>query len=197
MFLILNGIRPGSLKLPLLPLYIIGLGIYTIQDHGIYSSYDLRADLQPKLNGFRTNLDDYIQFTPTVAVYAFDLTRLEARSDLLNRTILYIKSELIRFAVIYPVKELTRIQRPDGSSYNSFPSGHTSEAFLAATFLHKEFKDESVWISVAGYSIATIIGILRILNDRHWMADVLVGAGIGILSVNLAYITHKYKWGKR
>jgi len=40
---------------------------------------------------------------------------------------------------------------------------------------------------------------MRILNDKHWFSDVMVGAGIGILSTNLVYLTHqnKYKWDWR
>ena len=32
------------------------------------------------------------------------------------------------------------------------------------------------------------------LNNKHWLPDVLAGAGIGILSVNLADLTHQNKW---
>ena len=38
---------------------------------------------------------------------------------------------------------------------------------------------------------------MRVLNNRHWLSDVLVGAGIGIFSTNMAYLTHQYKWGKK
>ena len=45
----------------------------------------------------------------------------------------------------------------------------------------------SPWYSIAGYTLATATGVMRVLNNRHWISDVLSGAGIGILSTELAY----------
>ena len=59
---------------------------------------------------------------------------------------------------------------------------------MAATMLHKEYGPRSPWYSIAGYSMATVTGVSRMLNNKHWFSDVLVGAGIGILSVELGYL---------
>ena len=84
------------------------------------------------------------------------------------------------------IKYTAKVQRPDGSNYKSFPSGHTATAFMTATMLHKEYGlTISPWISVAGYSVAAATGISRQFNNRHWLSDVLVGAGIGILTTEL------------
>lgn len=80
--------------------------------------------------------------------------------------------------------------RPDGSDYRSFPSSHTTIAFVSATFLHEEYKDQSIWYGVAGYSIATASAVLRMLNNRHWMSDVLVGAGLGIMTTKAVYLLY-------
>lgn len=77
--------------------------------------------------------------------------------------------------------------RPDNSTRNSFPSGHTATAFMTAHMLHMEYGDVSPWISVGGYTVATVVGVSRQLNNRHWISDVLSGAGIGILSVEFGY----------
>ena len=78
--------------------------------------------------------------------------------------------------------------RPDGTSANSWPSGHTATAFVGATILHKEYGlTRSPWFSVLGYGTATATGVMRVLNNRHWISDVLSGAGIGIMSAELAY----------
>ena len=69
----------------------------------------------------------------------------------------------------------------------SFPSGHTATAFMAATMFHKEYGIRSPWYSVAGYTIATATAYSRLLNNRHWISDVLAGAGIGIISTELGY----------
>lgn len=70
---------------------------------------------------------------------------------------------------------------------NSFPSGHTATAFMGAEFLRKEYWDVSPWIGVAGYAVAAGTGFFRMYNNRHWLTDVLTGAGIGILSTQAAY----------
>ena len=78
--------------------------------------------------------------------------------------------------------------RPDGSQANSWPSGHTATAFVGATLLHKEYGlTRSPWFSVAGYGVATATGVMRVLNNRHWVSDVMSGAGIGIMSTELGY----------
>jgi len=88
------------------------------------------------------------------------------------------------------------VPRPDTGYPTSFPSGHTAQAFAAATFLVKEYGHKNVWYSVGAYSMATSVGVLRVMNNRHWISDVLAGAGVGIFSTNLAYLTHRYRWGK-
>ena len=40
---------------------------------------------------------------------------------------------------------------------------------------------------MAGYGIATATGVMRVLNNRHWVSDVLSGAGIGIFATEVAY----------
>jgi membrane-associated phospholipid phosphatase len=85
------------------------------------------------------------------------------------------------------LKSATNVVRPDGSDDRSFPSTHTALAFVSATFLHEEYKHQSPWYSIAGYSIATATGILRMMNNEHWLSDVLVGAGLGILTTKVVY----------
>ena len=62
--------------------------------------------------------------------------------------------------------------RPDGAPY-SFPSGHTSNAFLGAHMAYKEFKDSSPILAYSGYAIAAFVAGSRLYNNRHWVADVV------------------------
>ena len=88
-------------------------------------------------------------------------------------------------SVVNTLKHTVHERRPDGSNSRSFPSGHTATAFMCATMLHKEYGHISPWISIGGYTVATATGVSRILNNKHWISDVMVGAGIGILSTEM------------
>ena len=90
------------------------------------------------------------------------------------------------------LKGLTKIERPDGSANNSFPSGHTATAFSGAEFLWQEYKDVNIWYGISGYAVAAGTGFFRIYNGRHWLSDVAMGAGIGIMSTKIAYWTFPY-----
>lgn len=71
--------------------------------------------------------------------------------------------------------------KKDNSAFESFPSGHTTVAFAAATVFAMEYKD--IWfVPVIAYSAATSIGISRIVQNRHWISDVLVGSALGFLT---------------
>jgi membrane-associated phospholipid phosphatase len=66
-------------------------------------------------------------------------------------------------------------------SYSSFPSGHTTVAFAAATVFALEYKDKLI-VPIIAYSAATMIGLSRITENKHWSTDVLVGAALGYLT---------------
>ena len=85
------------------------------------------------------------------------------------------------------LKPIVKERRPDGSNNESFPSGHTATAFMAATMLHKEYGHISPWISFGGYTVATATGVMRMMNNRHWMSDVIAGAGFGIVCTEFGY----------
>ncbi|MFT3910460.1 MAG: phosphatase PAP2 family protein [Ferruginibacter sp.] len=145
---------------------------------------------------FRTHIDDYLQFSPIALAYTLDAAGVRSRTDIKNRTAILIKGELGMTAVTFLLKKYTHEQRPDLSNYASFPSGHTAQAFAAATFLSEEYKHRLKWMPYVSYGIATSVGLLRMANNKHYISDVLVGAGIGILSVKLSYWTHQYKWNR-
>ena len=178
------------------PTTIIGAGLLIKgSDDGLNTI--IRDARNKALPNFHTNVDDYLQYVPIVTAYSLDVMGVKSQNDFGNQTILLIKSELLMEAVVYPLKKYSSVMRPDSSTHNSFPSGHTAQAFVAATFMHKEFGKKSIWYSIGAYTCASAVGALRILNNRHWLSDVLVGAGIGIASTNIVYYTHRYKWSKK
>jgi len=137
---------------------------------------------------FKTGIDNYTQFFGPVMATGLKIAGVEGRSDwgryLASTAMSYGFMALFVNSIKYTAKEM----RPDGSTRNSWPSGHTATAFVGATILHKEYGlTRSPWYSVAGYGVATATGVMRVLNNRHWVSDVLSGAGVGIMSGELAY----------
>ena len=132
--------------------------------------------------------DNYIQFAPAVAVYGLDFAGVKAKHSFRDRTLVMATAYLIMGATVATMKTTIHIERPNGSNDNSFPSGHTATAFVGAHILFTEYKDVSPWIGIGGYTVATATATMRILNKKHWVSDVVTGAGIGILSAELGYI---------
>lgn len=170
------------------PLLLIGAGVYAISDNDILSRYEFKEERDEYFAGFKHRADDYFQFAPIAVVYGLNAVGIEGKHDFRTRSVLLLKSELIMTALTVSLKKITAVPRPDTGQPTSFPSGHTAQAFAAATFMAKEYGQRSVFYSIGAYSVASGIGIMRIMNNRHWISDVLAGAGIGILSTNLAYI---------
>ena len=140
------------------------------------------------LTNFKTGIDDYLQFFGPAAVVGLKLGGYEGRSDWPRLLASAALSYGIMAGFVNGIKYTAKEMRPDGSTANSWPSGHTATAFVGASLLHKEYGlTRSPWFSVAGYGMATATGVMRVLNNRHWISDVLSGAGIGILSTELGY----------
>lgn len=140
------------------------------------------------LTDFRTRIDDYAQFFGPAMVVGLKLFGYEGRSDWPRLLASAGMSYAIMAGFVNGIKYTAKEMRPDGSTANSWPSGHTATAFVGATLLHKEYGlTRSPWWSVAGYGVATATGVMRVLNNRHWISDVMSGAGIGIMSAELGY----------
>ena len=181
-----------------IPISLVATGVIveSLPSHTLFSKERIQQHIQGQLNGFRTSADNYLQFVPIAAMFSLKMAGVKSKSDFLNQAIITAKSELLVTAIVFSMKHFIHDMRPDGSADNTMPSGHTAQAFASATLLDMEYRNTSPWISVGGYLCATATGFFRIANNRHWASDVLVGAGIGIASVKLVYLTHRYKWGK-
>lgn len=182
------------------PVVLIGTGTATMLDSDadefFLSNYEIREERNENFLNFSNHADDYLQYVPAAVTLILSVSGVEGRHSLPNQLALLIKSELLMTGVVYSLKYTVGEARPDTGQKNSFPSGHTAQAFTAATFLSKEYGYKSIWISISAYTAASTVGIFRMLNNRHWVSDVFVGAGIGILSTELVYFTHKNRWSK-
>jgi len=81
----------------------------------------------------------------------------------------------------------------NGSRTNSsFPSGHTTVAFAAATVFAMEYRDRPL-VPLISYSAATLIGLSRITENKHWITDVFAGAALGFFTGKLVVNNyHRY-----
>lgn len=137
---------------------------------------------------FEHHYDDYLQYLPLAATFGMKLAGVENRNSWGRMVVSDAFSAILMASAVNIIKNTAEVMRPDGSSRNSFPSGHSATAFMSATIFHKEYgTTRSPWYSIGGYSVATATAIGRQLNNRHWLSDVMVGAGIGILSTELGY----------
>jgi membrane-associated phospholipid phosphatase len=172
---------------------MITYGFISLGNNGIrkfdYSLHDGMLNGRASLN---TGLDHYLQYSPAVAAFGMKLGGVESKNGAMDMAIMYAVSNVLNAAAVHGMRQIVPRWRPDGANRKSFPSGHTSTAFVAAEFLHQEYKDQSIWISVGGYGVASLVGVGRMYKNRHWFSDVVMGAGIGILSTKVVYLIYPY-----
>jgi hypothetical protein len=189
---VISGSR-YNLKSVILPASLIAYGFVALENDGLqHLNASTKSELREDHSKFVTHVDNYMQFAPAAAVYALNIAGIEGKHNFRDRTIIYGLSTLLSTAIVFPLKKITHVERPDHSGFNSFPSGHTTTAFASAEFLRQEYKDVSPWYGVAGYAVAAATGAIRMYNNKHWLNDVVAGAGFGILSTKAAY--WMYPW---
>ena len=174
------------LKKSIVPLSLIGAGLIVNYSNGVFGKENLQENIQNRYPNFSTNADDYLQFAPAAMMYAADIFKVPSKNDAFTQTKYLVIAMLANTIVVQSMNRITNEVRPNGSEY-SFPSGHTSTAFVMATVLFHEFKDTKPAFAYSGFAFATATGVLRVLNNAHWVSDVLVGAGIGIIITDLVY----------
>ncbi|MGN6214504.1 phosphatase PAP2 family protein [Parafilimonas sp.] len=179
-----------------IPVSLIGTG-FSVNGNGRESiKNEIVEERNEHIPKFRTSLDNYLQFSPIVLTYGFEAVGMKPKTDILNRSAILLKSEIVMMVAVTALKTSSHILRPDSSAYTSFPSGHTAQAFAAAAMLSEEYGYRYKWVPYLSYGLASTVGALRIVNNKHYLSDVLVAAGIGILSTKVSYWTHRYKWNK-
>ena len=162
------------------PLVVGGLIVKSEDDH----FRSLRNDYLPRFN---IRVDDYLQYVPAAVMLGMKVAGVKGRSSWGRMIVSDAFSALLMGSAVNTLKQTTHVMRPDGSNDRSFPSGHTATAFMTATMLTKEYGHKSQWIGIGAYTAASATGLMRMANNKHWLSDVLTGAGIGILSTELGY----------
>ncbi|MBK7966541.1 MAG: phosphatase PAP2 family protein [Bacteroidetes bacterium] len=179
----------------ILPLSLFGAGFIVSGDNDVLDKYEFREERNERLNGFHTKVDDYLQFAPLAAGYGMLASGSKGNAWHYTRQIAL--TEFILGVSVTGIKTWTKVLRPDGGSKNSFPSGHTAQAFASATLFADYFAQDNPWLKAAAYLTATSVGVLRVMNNRHWVPDVIAGAGVGILSAKLSAFVFEKKCDKQ
>lgn len=172
----------------------VGYGLWSLDKSSVAGKWDaaVRAEVLEDAPNFRTHIDNYLPFVPAAAVLSLQAAGVPGRDPMLPAIGLYGLSGVLAAGAVYGLKSWTHELRPDGSSYNSFPSGHTAAAFASAAWLDKEYGRRYPWVVLGGYLLAGGTGALRVYNNRHWLGDVIAGAAFGYLSVQASYAV--YPW---
>lgn len=172
----------------IMPGIMVAYGFATIKSDGLkHLNEEIKEEIYTEYPHKLIHADNYLQFAPAAAVYGLNAFGIKGKHNLVDRSLIYVLSNVIVNAGVSVTKKYAHQLRPDSSSYTSFPSGHTAEAFASAEFLRQEYKEVSPWYGVAGYTVAAATGYLRMYNNKHWFGDIVAGAGFGIASTKIAY----------
>lgn len=173
--------QPKHLILPasLITLGAVGTAVDGMQDFHLFSRRDSVTPIR---------IDNYLEWGMLGWVFLCDLMGKE-KHRWTDQLFLVALAEGLNAGMVQGLKHTLHTTRPDGSPH-SFPSGHTANAFLGAHIAYKEFRDTSPVLAYSGYAVALFVAGSRLHNNRHWVADVVAGAGFGILSVELSYLIY-------
>lgn len=179
--IIKNKFNPKTLILPasLITVGAVGASIDGMADFHLFSRKDSVK---------RIKVDDYMEWGMLGWVFVCDLMGKE-KHNWVDQLFLVTMAEGFNAVMTRGIKHFVNEKRPDGGPY-SFPSGHTANAFLGAHLAFKEMRDYNPFLAGSGYLLATAVACSRLYNNRHWVADVVAGAGFGILSVELSYLCY-------
>ena len=176
--------KPVTAKSFILPAGLIATGALGVSGEFIISNPAIKEERDEHFQSFHTTIDNYLQFAPMVLGYAMLINN--PQHSALKYTEKVLLTQVIMSGLVYSTKSITKVPRPDTGTPTSFPSGHTAQAFAGATLFCDEFAQYKPWLGVMVYSSAATVGILRVMNNRHWAGDVIAGAGFGMASAKLS-----------
>lgn len=196
---LLKESNPINASVMIIPVGMMIHGLWIKGTSGLYSSVKIKEDRDRLFPHFSTRVDDYMQYIPAVAAYATGfIPNAQAKHAHGRRLWMLVQAQVFTSLSVLALKHYTNELRPNGEDSRSFPSGHTAQAFMGATFFDMEYPGQMRGVKVGLYAMAGLTGALAVMNDRHWGSDVLFGAGIGMLSVRMLFWSeHYFKHKKR
>ena len=185
--------KRNLLKKSIVPLGLIASGIL-LSDSGFERNLN-RETVAWAGDRFSSRIDDYTRVVPVAQMYIADIVGVEAKNHWFDQTKNMALSLIITDVITNTMKKYIYKVRPNGANAKAFPSGHTSLSFTTAAVLYEEFGQTSPLLAYSGYGFAAITGSMRLLNNRHYLSDVLAGAGLGIIIAKLVYhFDYLFKW---
>ena len=137
---------------------------------------------------FKTSTDDVLRWIPPASVFFLKMFGIKTRSSLMRQLVILGATESLRYFIADSFKKIVHEHRPLPMVGNhSFPSGHTVASFAGAEFMHKELKGSLPVLSCAGYVGAAAVATIRLMENKHWLKDVVAGAAIGIITTKFVY----------
>lgn len=111
--------------------------------------------------------------------------------------ILSAEASINSLIVVSALKEATNRVRPhqghDRSEFwdggNSFPSGHSAQAWTLATIIANEYHEHRA-VQIAAYSVASAVSVARVTGGKHYISDAVVGSALGYGIGKYVYNTH-------
>lgn len=171
--------------------YIVPTVLITIGTIGVYNTAmnDWKKNIKKGFSNLRgdryLHFDDYVQYMPVTYFAVGEYVGTPPAHNINERALLGCTAAILATTLVQGTKFLVGEPRPDTRAHTSFPSGHTATAFMGAELVRLSYGN---WVGLGAYTMATGIAFLRMYNERHWLNDVLAGAGIGIISANLALL---------
>jgi hypothetical protein len=102
-----------------------------------------------------------------------------------------LRAQIIAELIVQPLKFATHRERPDGSNFQSFPSGHAAATFAAATVIERHLG----WKGAAlGYGIASYVAASRLHDNVHNVSDVVFGSAVGVIAGRTVTVHGRKMW---
>ncbi|SNR42932.1 phosphatase PAP2 family protein [Hymenobacter mucosus] len=172
-----------------IPVVFVGLGYLSRNENVLDEMKEVvHEETHEHFPHFHTSLDNYSRHAPVWAAYGLYALGMHGQRGVVPFTAIYGLSHALSSGVVSGLKHVGGTRRPDDpADFSSFPSAHTAEAFMTATLLYEQFGHTRPWLAAGGYTVAAATGAMRMLNNRHWITDVVAGASIGFLSAETVW----------
>ena len=161
-----------------------GTGVLLLEDTKISHTFDNKTSLQNA--SFKVS-DAGLYATWAVPGAFFAFGKMKGNDHMTETGEKGLQAAIYSTVVMQALKLATNRKRPyEGgngsflSGGDSFPSGHSMEAWALATVIAREYPNKPL-VKYGMYGFATAVSVSRITSQRHYASDVLVGSSIGYL----------------